>query len=435
MQPEEEPVQMRYHSSSSDRPTAPSNRPFPTGLEGLELPHPPGKAPQRSEPAARALFYRCEQIFIAALEAALATHFEARYPGIAPTRFALRPEPKNLSYYYCYDENERLVVLHHGSLKRWLVERFEQLLRRARVGGSFEQLRVETTTALEEVLVGENLQVRELTLGEEKAYLRRVFQQRYGVGSKKGARGPPPSIEAKMRELSHAKYTAALRLALETVDPTPLDAPAEDHGGLAHRLRDRGLNPILDLGAGTMGPEFFQRLADEGLSYTGVDLVPVGIARGKPKLRFARGDIEHLPRKVRDRDYVLALAINALETTTRPWLALEQCATTLAHKALLLAEFNQYEGSFLYTGNPFTLERFLTAAEERFVPRGGALIVTPDSPTGRDWVVVLERTGCDTRAQDSSSEPPQLKISSGGARSGRSRRRAPGTVLATLQFS
>ena len=135
-----------------------------------------------------------------------------------------------------------------------------------------------------------------------------------------------------------------------------------------------------------------------------------------PEFKLYRSDFEQPAKAIRQNRYSLILAINSLETTTRPWRALKVVEKMLQPNGLSVLIFNQYEGSFLSTGNPFTLQDLLHYSSSKLEPIAGEVFIALDSPTRKDYLVILRRKSKEVQ-YDSNIKPkltfrdePQLKL-------------------------
>jgi SAM-dependent methyltransferase len=203
-----------------------------------------------------------------------------------------------------------------------------------------------------------------------------------------------------MRILSEIKYIKALRAILTIQDQhgrglktNTTDAIIDNKQHLKainRALVKTNLTNILDCGCGTYGPEFFKSF--ENVSYTGIDLIRIPSIKNQDKnFMIYRSDIERPIKAIRLNKYSLILAINSIETTTRPWQVIQQVTRMLKPNGICVIIFNQYEGSFLITGNPFTLESLIRYCRTKLVPISGEVFVALDSPTRRDYLIILRK--------------------------------------------
>jgi SAM-dependent methyltransferase len=372
---------------------------FPSGLENIPVPRSGQYSISQKDTR---LFYVCERLFKKALISELRSHFTETHPDLAQGSFAfaLRPEPTNLAYYYKTRDKERIVVLGSDSLHVDLREIFVHLLQSAFETNYNELVRI-CKNELHKLIFSGQLKKIELTMGQEKTYLKKIFDDRYknqGISQKKAPGAIPKDVQNKMMELSFHKYYKASNLVLDQIGidgdnkQIGIDNNLIDKGiieTLEKRLYKNKLDTILDCGCGTNGPAFFQRF--EKISYTGLDLID---ARSKQtpqnNLEIVKGDIENPPTTINKQKYSIVIGLNVLETTTRPWIALKQISKVITPNGFCLLGFNQYEGSLLYTGNPFSLESLIKYLPPSFRPLTGQIFIALDSPTKRDYMIVLK---------------------------------------------
>jgi len=380
---------------------------FPKGLEDIPILSPINSSWQFTRPHD---YYMGENILKLALLAACKRHFKKSHSKTKKFQITLRPEPTNLCYYYNSDGKERLVVLSQDNLRNTLSAIFQEIITKLNTKSPTEVFE-SGSLELERRIFSQELNKMELTIAQEKSYMTKIFQTRYeAVGEHNRTQNNseletntmkiPDRIKNKMRVLSFLKYIKALNAALYSVgkfeekfDYEHIERFLEEEPevtGLNRALLKNNLTSILDCGCGTNGPEFFKNFQD--VSYTGLDLIQITPNRIVNKyMKVIRSDIEEPPKAVRKNDYSLILGINLLETTTRPWRAIHQLANLLKADGICVLVFNQYEGSFLITGNPFTLKSLMKYCRTILIPLTGEVFVALDSPTGRDYLLVFRK--------------------------------------------
>lgn len=380
---------------------------FPKGLEDIPILSLTDNPWQFTRPHD---YYLGENILKGALLAACKRHFKKSHSKAKKIQISLRPEPTNMCYYYNSDGKERLVVLSQDNLRNTLSAIFQEIITRLNTESPTEVFE-SGSLELERRIFSQRLNEMELTIAQEKSYMTKIFQTRYETveehnrppirsGLETNSMKIPDRIKNKMRALSFLKYTKTLNAALTSVgqveekfDYDHIERFLEEEQevtGLNRTLLKNNLTSILDCGCGTNGPEFFKNFQD--VSYTGLDLIQVTPNRIVNKdMKVFRSDIEEPPKAVRKNNYSLILGINLLETTTRPWRVIRQLANLLKADGICVLVFNQYEGSFLITGNPFTLKSLMRYCRTTLLPLTGEVFVALDSPTGRDYLIVLRK--------------------------------------------
>jgi hypothetical protein len=261
----------------------------------------------------------------------------------------------------------------------------------------------------------------------------RTFQQRYiGANDINNLTGPNQQnrnnnvanvngqIRDKLRVLSAIKYIKALEAVINynLIEKNPKSQEPNNTGrdgehyveSLMHNLYTNGLTHVLDLGCGIYGPAFFKNF--KNIQYTGIDLIDIPMDDyTDDSHNIYRSDIEQPNSTINTYKYPLILAINSLEATTRPWLALRRITNLLKNNGLCILIFNQFEGSFLSTGNPFTLESLLRYKTGPLIPCHGSIFIALDSPTKRDYLIVLQKkSGAEAKDRNKTKIKPSLEL-------------------------
>ena len=407
----------------------------PIGLENIPLMSIPGITWQYKSTKD---VYICELILKKALITACENDFKKNHQiknTIDEPQIKLRPEPTNIAYYYNHDDRERIVVLSNEHIKTTLLNIFQQILIKIQTLQPNKVLEF-CKQELESRIFSKQKQKLELTLNQEKSYMRKVFEHRYGAHFKdknniKNIKTIdndiiPERIRNKMQMISTIKYLKALNNILHITKPNennlsnifqmkePINI-VEIIEEINRELIKNKYTSTLDCGCGTNGPEFFKNF--KNISYTGMDLINTPKVQSEnPEFKLYRSDFEQPAKAIRQNRYSLILAINSLETTTRPWRALKVVEKMLQPNGLSVLIFNQYEGSFLSTGNPFTLQDLLHYSSSKLEPIAGEVFIALDSPTRKDYLVILRRKSKEVQ-YDSNIKPkltfrdePQLKL-------------------------